>query len=215
MKGREMNYIDKIKELLEENMTERAFKLWSGINNLLPDAWDRPTSSTGKYHQKMDGRVPNMDEHVYEMLYSAKKLIRMFGYEPKTLDSDIIFLAIALHDSLKYGKWGNRKHSDREHDQRAGDMIRDNRDTFLKLFTEEQYDRLEEAVRFHTGRWSTDVSNQNKFDFKNVGPITYFIHMLDMLSTQDLIQTDVRNTNDIISDETSTGDTALATESNN
>jgi hypothetical protein len=210
-----MNYFDKIKELLEECMTEKGFKLWSGINGILPDVWDKLTASTKKYHKKMDGSVPNLDEHVYEMLYAAKKLIRMFGYELKTPDADVIFFAVAMHDTLKYGKWGTRKFCDNQHDREAGDMVRYNKDTFLKLYTEEQFNNLEEAVRFHSGRWSTDVPDPSNFDLKDIGPIAYFVHILDMLSAQDLIQTDVRNTNDIISNETSTGDTALATAVNN
>ena len=98
-----MNYKDKIIELLESNLTERGFKLWKGVSSILPDIWNRPTSSTGKYHQKSDGTVPDIAEHTYEMLYSAVKLFRMFNFEPKTSNADMILIALVLHDSLKYG----------------------------------------------------------------------------------------------------------------
>lgn len=192
-----MSFKEKIIELLEKNMSERGFKLWKGINGLLPDTWDRPTSSTGKYHQKFSGRVPDQAEHVYEMLYGAVKLFRMFNFEPRSSNADTILMAIALHDSLKYGKFGSRKHTDYDHDKNAGDMIRGNKQTFLKLLTEQQFEQMEEAVRFHSGRWSTDIRDQqDKFDWHDYHPMTFFVHILDMMSTADLIQTDVREVYD-------------------
>ncbi|MFW9871874.1 MAG: HD domain-containing protein [Candidatus Thorarchaeota archaeon] len=187
-----MNYKEKVIELLSENMTEKGFKLWEGINRILPDIWNKPTSSTGKFHRKMNGEVPDVAEHVYEMLYSAVKLFKMLNIEKKTSESDKLLFAVVLHDSLKYGKLGTRKHTDTTHDREAADMIASNKDIFLKLLTEEQFNTLEEAVRFHSGQWSTDAPKDKKFDFKDYNPESLVVHMLDMMSTADLIQTDVR-----------------------
>jgi hypothetical protein len=188
-----MNYKQKMDEILEKNMTEKGYKLWCGINKILPNAWNRPTASTLKYHRKIDGRVPDIAEHTYEMLYSLVKLFRMFDYKPKTTDADTLLLAIAFHDSLKYGNFGSRKHTDGQHDKNAADMIFSNEETFRKLLSEEQYNILEEGVRFHSGRWSTDVHNQSSFDWNDYKPTTFLIHILDMLSSADIIQTDIRN----------------------
>ena len=189
-----MNYKEKVIEILENNMSERGFKLWKGIDSILPDIWNKPTSSTGKYHKKLDGDVPDIAEHVYQMLYAAQKLLRMFDINPMTPDCDKILMAVALHDALKYGNLGTRKHTDKEHDRLSADMIASNEGTFKKLLNEEQYNTLEEAVRFHSGRWSTDVPKNEYFDWSTakLRPETFFVHMLDMLSTADLIQTDVR-----------------------
>ncbi len=186
-----MNYKNKILELLESNLTERGLKLWKGIDSILPDIWDRPTSSTGKYHQKSDGRVPDVAEHTYEMLYGATKLLRMFNFEPKTSNTDMLLTALVLHDSLKYGKFGSRKHTDYEHDKNAADMVKSNKETFRKLLEEDQFCAMEEAIRFHSGRWSTDVRNQSVFDWNDYQPATFFAHILDMLSTADCLKTDV------------------------
>ncbi len=188
-----MNFQEKIIELLEINMTEKGFKLWKGINTILPNIWDKPTSSTGKYHKKLNGDVPTQGEHTYHMLYAATKLFRMFDVKEKTTDADKLLFAIVLHDSLKYGKFGSRKHTDYSHDKFAADMVCENKETFLKLFSEEQFEVFEEAIRFHSGRWSTNVSKNEKFDFNEYHPETVFIHTLDMLSTKDIIQTDVRD----------------------
>jgi hypothetical protein len=186
------NYKERIVDLLEKNMTEKGFKLWKGIDIRLPNIWNKPTSSTGKYHQKSNGDIPDIAEHVYHMLYTVTKLLKMFDYSPKTADADKLLFAVVLHDSLKYGILGTRKHTDYAHDKEAADMIASNEVTFKKLFNAEQFQVLEEAIRFHSGRWSTDVPKNKEFDWKEYNPETFFVHMLDMLSTADLIQTDVR-----------------------
>jgi len=168
-----MNYKQKMDEILEKNMTEKGFKLWRGINKILPDAWNRPTSSTGKYHKKLNGSVPDIAEHSYEMLFSVVKLIRMFNYKPKTTDADTLLLAIAFHDSLKYGRFASRKHTDSRHDQEAADMIKSNEETFRKLLSEEQFNILESSVRFHSGRWSTDVQI-NQFLIGKIMIVVFF-----------------------------------------
>jgi hypothetical protein len=188
-----MSYKERIAELLKEKMTDRGFKLWKGIDSMLPDIWEKPTSSTGKWHRKMNGDVPNQDEHVYNLLYSASKIMRMFGYRKKTTDADKLLMAIALHDSLKYGPFGSRAHTDSKHDKAGADIINENKDIFLELLTEEQFQVMEECMRFHSGRWSTDVPKNRPFSFKDYNPETLFVHMLDMLDTADLIQTDVRD----------------------
>jgi hypothetical protein len=184
---------EKIEKLLEENMTEKAFKLWKGIDGMLPDIWNKPTSSTGKWHRKLNGEVPDNAEHVYSLLYAATKVMRLFNYEPKTSDCDALLFAISLHDSLKYGKLGTRKHTDNKHDKAAADMVCENKEIFLKILSQEQFEMMEEAIRFHTGQWSTDVKYSGPFSFSNYKPQTLFLHMLDMMNTNDLIQTDVRD----------------------
>jgi len=188
-----IDYKEKILNLLENNMTDKGFKLWKGISNILPDTWDSPTSSTRKYHKKMNGDVPSQGEHTYHLLYSTVKLFRMFNVNIKTTDADKMLFAAGLHDSLKYGNLGTRKHTDRKHDKEAADMVSANKNTFLKVLTEDQFYDMEEMIRFHSGQWSTDVPKDKQFNFNEYNPETMFIHMLDMMSTADLIQTDVRD----------------------
>ena len=187
-----MDYKEKIIELLKKNMTEKSFKLWIGIDNHLPDIWSKLTASTGKYHKKLNGEVQNIAEHTYEMLFSAVKICRLFDVALKTTDFDKILFAIVLHDSLKYGTLGTRRHTDNKHDKYAADMISENKKIFEMILTEDQFFIMEEAVRFHSGRWSTDVPKNKEFTFKDYNPETLLIHILDMMSTADLIQTDVR-----------------------
>ena len=184
-------YFEKIKELAEKNMTEKGYKLWRGIGSILPKIWDRPTSSTGKYHKNGYGEVPNIDEHVYQMFYATVKILRMFNIEMKTPESDSLIFSVILHDALKYGKLGTRKHTDYTHDKLGADMISENKETFCKIMSEKDFFKMEEAVRFHSGQWSTNAKHTNNFTFKDYNPETLFVHMLDMLSTADCLKTDM------------------------
>ena len=182
-----MNYEEKLIDFLKSNMTELGFRLWNAINNRLPSVWEKLSSSSKKYHRKAEGYVPSIAEHTYEMLFAASKLIKMFNINPRTQEADVIYYSIAFHDSLKYGVDGNLDHTISEHDKLAGDMIATNIETFKKVLTEVQVKLLEDSVRYHSGQWSTDAKGTN-FNFKDRDPIAMFIHMLDMLSTVDLIK---------------------------
>ena len=188
-----MSYKEKIYKTLEENMTEKGFKLWQGINSILPDTWDKPTSSTGKYHKKMNGEIPTQGEHAYHLIYASIKLLKMFNIKPKTSDGDKILFAAALHDSLKYGELGTRKHTDKYHDKNVADMVSQNKNTFTKLLTEDQFYCMEEMLRFHSGQWSTDTPKDKEFNFRDYNPETLMLHILDMLSTADCLKTDVEH----------------------
>lgn len=183
-----MNFKEKIDELLSENLTENAFKLWNGINDMVPDIWDKPTSSTKKYHKRVDtGEVPSVAEHTFEMLYTGIKILSMFENVTKSGYFDAIILSIALHDILKYGPDGNRKHTLREHDKLIADTILGNPKIFSKIMNEKEFEILVDSLRFHSGRWSTDC-NGSGFKFSDRCPEAMFTHMLDMLSTKDCLK---------------------------
>jgi len=180
-------YGKKIDKLLEENLTEQAFSFWKVVKVRLPDVGGRLTSSSKKYHKRGDGTVPNLDEHVYEMLNSGNKIYRLF-YDGKTgSHKDAVLLSIVFHDTLKYGPDGLTEHTLRNHDSLAGDVVQKNKDTFLRFLNIDEFNILEEAVRYHSGRWSADLKEQ-KINFKEYNPETLFLHMLDMLSTSDCLK---------------------------
>jgi hypothetical protein len=180
------NYYEKLSEILRINMTERGFGLWKAIDEKLPTIWEKSTSSSFKYHKRADGTVPNIAEHTYEMVYSAIPLLSMFAINVNTADADVILLALAFHDSLKYGSAGDREHTTGTHDKLAADMVKTNRAIFLQILSEDQVNILEESVRYHSGRWSTDATDS--FSFSERNPIAMMVHMLDMLSTKDLLK---------------------------
>ena len=182
-----MNFEEKIDEILEKNMTEKCFMFWKSAKKKLPKIWNRPSSSSLKYHKDENGKVHSIAKHTWEMLYMCVKIWRLFNIKSKTEDGDVLLLAITLHDSFKYDiDPENHKHTTSKHDKIIGDMIKKGRGTFLKFLSEEKVEVLEEAVRYHSGRWSTDAGED--FNFKDYNPETFFVHMIDMLSTNNLIK---------------------------
>jgi hypothetical protein len=183
-----VNYREKIDQLLEKKMTEGSYKLWLGLNGMLTDIWDKPSSSSGKYHAKKDGRVHSIAEHTYEMLNAGVKIIRLFDIQVKTSRCDGVLFSIALHDILKYGEHGERKHTTGKHDKLAGDLIKTNFKTFQRFMDDNDIVIMEESARFHSGRWSTDIKDVNRFNWNNFYPETLLVHILDMLSTSDCLK---------------------------
>lgn len=181
----EDKYIEKIDEILKIHLTQKSFDLWIGIReNITNKCWEKPTSSSQKYHRKEDqgGRVPSVSEHTYEMLYAADKIIQMFE---GLVNKDVIFLSIALHDSYKYGFVKTCKSTESKHDQLIADLILKNKKIYLQALTENDVNKLEQAVRYHSGKWSTGVINiYEKFRT----PEVLFLHTLDMMSSKNLIK---------------------------
>jgi 23S rRNA maturation-related 3'-5' exoribonuclease YhaM len=181
--------MEKIDSLLRKNLTIRGYELYTKLREKIPDIWSRPSSSTGKHHRKEDegGRVPDQAEHIFEMLFAADRIIELFG----KCNKDVIFLSIVMHDAFKYGKFGDNPHTEYKHDQIIGDTIKNSRNLFLKLLNEKEVVLLENMVRYHSGRWSTDAGKD--FSFYEHEPEILFIHVLDMLSTKNVIKVTQRN----------------------
>jgi len=176
-------------QLLKENMTNDGYIFWKKLESKIPNIWNRLSSSSKKYHLNENGEVQSIGIHTYEMLYAAINSLSLLNVKIKTKESDLIILAIVLHDSAKYGIEDplTRKHTDSKHDHIIGDLINLSRNTFMKYFTNEETNLLEEMVRYHSGRWSTDLKKSNiKFESLNIK--TIFVHFLDMLSSRNLLK---------------------------
>lgn len=169
-------------------MTKEGFSLLTFIENKMVDIWDKPTSSSGKYHKKADGSIPSNAHHTYEMLYAGTKILRMFGHQEISKDNDVYIMAIILHDMMKYGKKGNTPHTYTHHDKGMADLLERNRSVLLKHFSDVQMETMIMGVRYHSGQWSKSIPKGEVFDFDNYPPIVMFVHMLDMMSTADVLQ---------------------------
>lgn len=180
------NYEEKIRELLERNLTDKAYSFWVIVNKTIPKVWDKLSSSSKKYHKDENGDVQSIGRHTYEMLASLEKIISVFNNKPKTEGGDALFLACAFHDMRKYGSDGGLTHTIKEHDKLIGDTILYNKVNLSKIMDNKSYSILEEAVRFHSGRWSTDWNDSTNFNTLN--PETLLIHILDMLSSRNCLK---------------------------
>jgi len=182
-----MNY-EKMNTLLSAHMTEEGFKFWLAINKKIISPWEKPASSGGKYHNKKGGYVPSIAEHTYEMLYAASKNYAQFGINKSTKDADLLLLAIGLHDGLKYGPENEKKHTVSDHDTLMANRVESARESFKKIFSDEQIDILVQAIRFHTGKWSHEATKD--FSFKDLHPYVLYVHSLDMLSSRNCLKTE-------------------------
>jgi len=187
-----MNIEEKINDLLKNEMTDESFALWEFVKSKFTNIFNRPTSSTGKYHKRKDGSIPTCGEHTYEMLYAFVKIKDAFT-KAKTNHYDSILLSIVLHDMCKYGTTNAlyAKHTSNKHDQIIGDVINKNKQIFSKVLGDDHCLLLEQSVRYHSGRWSTDVNKTKKFTFSDFNPETQLLHTLDMLSTKSLLNSDI------------------------
>lgn len=175
--------------VLKKVLTVTNYNLWLGLLDVIEPVWDRPSSSSLKYHKRDDGSVPSIAEHTVEMLIAADKIKRMFGNFPVPVEeTDALFLGIALHDAFKYGmKPEHADHTVQNHDKLAGDFVLDAmNDVFIPHLGKENAITLEKCVRYHSGRWSTDASKA--YAGKDDMVFVWFVHALDMLSTADKLK---------------------------
>lgn len=186
-----MNLEDALDTLLKENMSEEGYKFWRAIYEHIPPVWNRPSSSTGKYHKKENGEVQTILEHTYEMAKSCCKVMRLFdNLKTHTQEADTLILGILLHDAFKYGVNSPlyAKHTDKHHDRISGNTVGFNKDKFLKILTEKQVISLEHITRFHSGIWSTDAKVETDFSINKLSHEAFFVHVLDMLSTNGCLR---------------------------
>lgn len=181
-----INWMDIMDAVLKKCLTITNYNLWLGLLDVIEPVWDRSSSSSLKYHKRDDGSVPSIAEHTVEMLIAADKIKRMFGNFPVPVEeTDALFLGIALHDAFKYGmKPEKEEHTTKDHDRLAGNFVNDMEDILITHLGKENAGLLEDCVRFHAGRWSTDRGWGNAAAIRFVE----LVHTLDMLSTADKLK---------------------------
>jgi 23S rRNA maturation-related 3'-5' exoribonuclease YhaM len=178
-------HLEKIDRLLEKNLKEDTFKFWLKLKERISNScWDKPASSTGKYHQKEEGRIPSVSEHTYEMLYAAIKISSMFE---GLVNKELIFLSIVLHDAYKYGLVKSCQFTEERHGEIIAETIEKNRKIYKSILTEKEITLLENAVKYHDGKFSP-IAKKDSFDRSFLTPETMFLHTLDMMSSRNLIK---------------------------
>jgi len=176
-------FLEKINIILKKHLSQKSFDLWKGIEGKISNnCWNKPTSSTLKYHLKEDGRCPSVIEHTYEMIYAADKIISSFE---GIISKNVIFLSIILHDSYKYGLEKTNLHTVSNHDKIIYEIIKKNEKIFLQALSPKEVILLETAVRYHHGKWSTGCK---QFSINDFTAEVMILHFLDMMSSKNLIK---------------------------
>lgn len=184
----DLDFLEAIHTLLKNNMTGEGFSLWDNIKNKTPMIMHRPSSSSGKYHKNSDGSVRTVGEHTYQILYVALKIMKILNVTVPSESADVLLLAAALHDIFKYGCDDPlfRKTTEPRHDKMIADTLLFNKARCIEVLRESNFNKLEHICRFHSGKWSTDATPN--FDLNMMPVETMFIHMLDVLSAENLLK---------------------------
>jgi len=180
-----------LEKLLEDNLSEQAMYLWKYLQEQIdrPWIWDRPVSSSGKYHLREDGRVPTIIEHTVEMLQAAVNLLPAYPMGNRD-EQDAFLLATALHDCMKYENKESERTS-KYHDERMLEVILYHGRVVIGSIGFRAYCSLKQAIRYHHGQWSTDLkrsSNPYEFFISVGGPIAVLLHTLDYLSMSNSLK---------------------------
>lgn len=165
---RELGYI-KNKEL--RDFTEFV------LSKINPTLWDKPSSSSGKYHPAQSNGPKGLLRHVEATVYFSLEWSRVWMLDE--LETDIATSACILHDGMKYGNGGMSKFCTKEHPQ---DMAR-----FVELLAktsslnQDLVDKLTTAIRNHMGQWASHATMRFPEDFDKISQV---VHMADMAASR-------------------------------
>jgi hypothetical protein len=177
---------------IRDYMTPVGYELLKRLTAQIKPVWNRPASSSGKYHQRGDGTIPTIREHTQEMLYAATKIIRLFGYKDISKDNDLFYIAIMLHDAFKYGLQPDRvEYTDKNHDNIVAEFIDNHSEEIAELFGGGGHVILSDMLRYHSGIWSPDLKKKKPKEARKIAFVfkeTFFLHMLDMLSANNCLR---------------------------
>ncbi len=110
--------------------------------------WDRPASSTGKYHKEDENGAEGQVVHTLRVLAVSEHMVRMVDLND--LERDILISAASLHDICKYGVEGKSDHTLSEHPQLVKSFWEKNMLILPKCECDSQ---IIDTVLQHSGRW--------------------------------------------------------------
>lgn len=132
------------------------------FDNVADDFFEKPASSTGKYHPDFAQGSGGLLRHTIKAAEVFEDLWRAYKYkyehisffEEEKYSSGLA--AVLLHDSCKYGKCFENEHTLKNHDNIGAMFIEDLYNKFFAtLDVEPQYQDIIDAIACHHGVWST------------------------------------------------------------
>jgi hypothetical protein len=147
--------------------------------------WEKPSSSTGKYHPPQSNGAGGLVRHTQAATYFATAFCRTFSIEGRAADQ--VVAATILHDLCKYGLGGG-KHTTKTHDKESADYVLACGKSYLAYIDVDcgtfcMADLLEicKAIAFHMGPWCV---HDRKKPFSAFTPAEMVVHISDMASAQ-------------------------------
>jgi hypothetical protein len=175
----------KIDQFLKKKLDKKYYDFWINFTNDYSLPFHRASSSTGKYHRDSAGKGHSIEDHTFEMLYCADRIISLFGDTKKQQRYEEIMLAISLHDIHKYGLGNERKHTTNEHDTITASLIRNHGQKHG--LSKEEAEFIAYLVENHSGRWSPGNPSREPITFSQE---LLFIHICDMYSSRRCFKID-------------------------
>lgn len=145
--------------------------------------WTAPSSSSGKYHSSFDAGESGLIRHTKMCVAVAEELLRLSGFAE--LNSDLVFSAMLMHDTLKNGKSGAHYRAD--HPKLAADNWLE----FLKEknVTNEEYRDVAVGIAWHSGQW-TGPSTRNAYPYptaKTLVGLAKCVHLSDYIASRTFL----------------------------
>lgn len=164
--------------------------------NLIPDYFfSEAASSTGKYHPSFSQGDGGLLRHTKAAVRIAKELLvtKTFGSDFTDNESDLIYLALIMHDSVKRGD--NERYTRFDHPLLASKLIKENIDK-TKLDNDE-IKLLCSMIETHMGEWTNDYRG-NKVLEPPTTKYQKFVHLCDYLSSKKFLDIKFDDNNNIL-----------------
>jgi HD superfamily phosphohydrolase YqeK len=161
-----------------------SIRSWTmGMMSHAPQAfWDRPSSSTGKYHKDDENGEYGQVIHTLRVIAIAEHLVRMADLSD--IERDVLISAASLHDICKYGVEGQSDHTMSEHPQLVKNLWEKN----LVILPKCDYDhQVIGTILQHSGRWGSSPRPPST----ELGKL---LHIADFISSRNNIDVNLERT---------------------
>lgn len=151
--------------------------------------WTMPASTTGKYHPEYTLGEGGLVRHTKAAVMIANELLRLDIFKALVGQSDEIYAALILHDTVKKGMDGSA-YTTTDHPLQASKLVQYVADkTYCNHPSVVTIRRL---IETHMGQWTTDYDG-NEVLPKPRTSIQMFVHLCDYLASRKFINVDVEN----------------------
>lgn len=154
---------------------------------LLPDYFfEIPASSTGKYHPKFAAGDGGLVRHTKVAVRIAYELLNneTVGMKYGDKDSDLILMALTLHDGLKCGI-NHEKYTQFDHPLLVSKFIMENKEK-LSLDIDD-IRKVCSMIESHMGQWNYDNYTKREVLPKPRTAEQRFVHMCDFLASKKFL----------------------------
>lgn len=151
-----------------------------------PYFWEKPSSSTGKYHPAQSNGDGGLVRHTVAVATLAKRMCESFGMKNGP-ERDAVIAACLLHDILKYGIGGGQ-YTTKNHDYEGATYVKNLAEEYMQKFQRRipEVKKIIEGVAWHMGPWTDDMGGTRplkKFP-EEYEPHMMIVHLADNTSAE-------------------------------